>query len=269
MRARRGPWFSRTHQNNGEVLFGDPMDNSRNTPQNPGIPGGESIQDVETLCLRHSQARLPKPQPVLPGSAGDSGGASSRPPLRRTRLPGSRGARRGCPGLRNRGPPRRRGHANAPFRRGRKVSPARFRQAPKRGTGGRCTGNFSPSTTRRSRLPAIDRLEGFRPDSPEPLPARVGGGFGVREPRTRLGLHSRVDGHQTPPDPVRPVARGFDRVTAAVPRVISPRTGTAASRPPAGIRRRSFEPAATRSSCRPSPPPWRCAPASRSWWDSD
>ena len=41
-----------------------------------------------------------------------------------------------------------------------------------------------------SRLPAIDRLEGFRSRRSQPLPAGIGARHGGRHPRARLGLHA-------------------------------------------------------------------------------
>ena len=117
------------------------------------------------------------------------------------------GPGRGCPRPGDRRPVGRHrhtgllgGHTGAPVRSGGVVTPDPSPKAPQRVPGAPCTGSCSPSTTLIPALPAIDRLEGFRPGGSSLYRRVAGPGHGERRMRACLGLRGRDDRHQTPPD---------------------------------------------------------------------
>ena len=127
------------------------------------------------------------------------------PTLRGAGISTSRGPGRGHPRPRDRRPVGRRGHTGAPVRSDGSCSQP-VPESATVGAWGAVYGELLSFNNPESRLPAIDRLEGFRPGRPQSLPARAGPGYGERRLRTRLGLHGRGDSHQATQDRLRPLA---------------------------------------------------------------
>ncbi len=100
----------------------------------------------------------------------------------------------------------RRGHTGAPVRLGGETHPRPVPGSATLGAWGAVSGELVSFNDPESRLPAIDRLEGFRPGGSSLYRRVLSSGDGERSTRARLGLHGRDDRHQAAPNRLRPLA---------------------------------------------------------------